>query len=60
MDDLCMGRRDLLWIVRWKDLWKASQQVFEQAGFLPSNQPLGDLTLQISTGLFTVFVRNFC
>jgi len=60
VDDLCMGRRDLLWIVRWKDLWTVAQQVFEQDVFFPSNQPLVNLTLEISTGLFTVFVRNFC
>jgi hypothetical protein len=40
-----MGRRDLLWIVRWKDLWTAAQRVFEQNGFLSSNQQLGNLTL---------------
>lgn len=60
VDDLCMGRRDLLWIVRWKDLWTVAQQVFKQDGFFLSNQPLVNLTLEISTGLFTVFVRNFC
>jgi hypothetical protein len=33
VDDLCMGRRDLLWIVRWKDLWTVAQQVFEHNRF---------------------------
>jgi hypothetical protein len=40
-----MGRRDLLWIVRWKDLWTVAQQVFEHSLFCSSNQPLGNLTL---------------
>jgi hypothetical protein len=45
VDDLCMGRRDLLWIVRWKDLWTVAQQVFEHNRFSPSNQVLGKLAL---------------
>ncbi len=45
VEDLCMGRRDWLWIVRWKDLWTVAQQVFKQDGFFPSNQSLGNLTL---------------
>jgi len=40
-----MGRGDLLWIVRWKALWTAAQQVFEQDKFIPSNQSLANLAL---------------
>jgi hypothetical protein len=35
VDDLCMGRMGLLWIVRWKNLWMARQRVFEHSNFPP-------------------------